>query len=156
MKELRDTVYGAIMTPRAVIDTNVVFEGLTKQGGASRLVIEAWLSGFFQPCVSTALVYEYQSVLTRKLSSARVLHLEVVMSEMLDLAQHVETYFSWRPASPDPGDDFVIDCAMSAYAPVVTWNRKDFQPAGRELGLPIWSPIELLKHIDDTKNWRFS
>lgn len=30
----------------AVIDTNVVFEGLTKQGGASRLVVDAWLACF--------------------------------------------------------------------------------------------------------------
>lgn len=30
---------------RIVVDTNVVFEGLTKQGGASGLIIEAWLAG---------------------------------------------------------------------------------------------------------------
>ena len=30
---------------RIVIDTNVVFEGLTKQGGASGLIIDAWLAG---------------------------------------------------------------------------------------------------------------
>ena len=28
---------------RAVIDTNVVFEGLTKQGGVAGVIIEAWL-----------------------------------------------------------------------------------------------------------------
>ena len=29
---------------RTVIDTNVVFEGLTKKGGASGLIIDAWLA----------------------------------------------------------------------------------------------------------------
>jgi len=30
---------------RAVIDTNVVFEGLTKQGGVCGLIIDAWRAG---------------------------------------------------------------------------------------------------------------
>lgn len=105
---------------KVVIDTNVVFEGPTKKGGASRLVIEAWLSELFVPCVSTALIYEYWSVITRKLSAARVSRLDPVLSEMLDHARHVEIYFTWRPSSPDPGDDFVIDCAVNANAVVVT------------------------------------
>ncbi len=30
-----------------VIDTNVVFEGLTKQGCAAGLVVDTWLDGLF-------------------------------------------------------------------------------------------------------------
>jgi predicted nucleic acid-binding protein len=30
---------------KIVVDTNVLFEGLTKQGGASGLIIDAWLAG---------------------------------------------------------------------------------------------------------------
>jgi hypothetical protein len=48
---------------RAVIDTNVVFEGLTTQGGAAGFVIDTWLNGGFRPCVSNSLAYEYQDVL---------------------------------------------------------------------------------------------
>ena len=33
------------VSPRIVVDTNVVFEGLTKQSGASGLIIDAWLVG---------------------------------------------------------------------------------------------------------------
>ena len=36
---------------RVVIDTNVVFEGLTKQGGAAGLVIDAGLAGLLEVCV---------------------------------------------------------------------------------------------------------
>lgn len=56
---------------KVVIDTNVVFEGLTKQGGAAGLIIDAWLAGFINVCVSNALGYEYEDVLSRKLSDAR-------------------------------------------------------------------------------------
>jgi len=56
---------------RAVIDTNVLFEGLTRQGGAPGLIIDAWFADLFQPCVSNALAYEYLDVLSRKLSEPR-------------------------------------------------------------------------------------
>jgi predicted nucleic acid-binding protein len=140
----------------AVIDTNVVFEGLTKQGGASRLVVDAWLAGLFQPCVSTALVYEYRSVLSRKLSAERMFRLEIVLAEMLDQARHVEIYFSWRPASPDPGDDLLIDCAIGVNATVVTWNRRDFLYAQARFGLQILSPVEFLRQLADIDPRRIS
>ena len=139
---------------RAVIDTNVVFEGLTKQGGASRLVIEAWLADLFEPCVSSALAYEYWSVLTRRLSPTRLHRIEKVVTELLDHAHDVEIFFRWRPSSPDPGDDFVIDCAVNASAALVTWNQKDFRQAQAELGLEVLFPIDLLKRIDETQSRR--
>ena len=46
-----DGGYGAMSTfspLRAVIDTNVIFEGLTKQGGSAGVIIEAWLGDLFQ------------------------------------------------------------------------------------------------------------
>ena len=53
---------------RVVIDTNVVFEGLTKKGGASGLIIDAWLAGLMVVCVLNTLAYEYDDVLSRKLA----------------------------------------------------------------------------------------
>jgi predicted nucleic acid-binding protein len=47
---------------RAVVDTNVLFEGLTRLGTGAE-VIDAWVDRRFQPCVSTALALEYQDVL---------------------------------------------------------------------------------------------
>lgn len=133
---------------KAVIDTNVVFEGLTAQGGACGLIVDAWLAGLFQPCVSTALAYEYADVLVRKLSEARLLTLEPVLGRMLARAEFVPIYFSWRPTSPDPGDDLVIDCAMNAGAPVITTNVRDFRLAQRSLGFVLMTPIEFVMGLD--------
>ena len=133
---------------KAVIDTNVVFEGLTARSGACGLIVNAWLAGLFQPCVSTALAYEYADVLARKLSEARWLALEPLLGRMLAQAEFVPIYFSWRPVSPDPGDDLVIDCAMNAGAPVVTTNVRDFRLAQRLLGLAVMTPIEFMMRLD--------
>jgi predicted nucleic acid-binding protein len=131
------------------VDTNVVFEGLTMQGGACGLIVDVWLAGLFRPCVSTALAYEYADVLARKLSEARWLALKPVLGQMLERAEFVPIYFSWRPTSPDPGDDFVIDCAMNAGAPVVTANVRDFRLAQKSLGLLVMTPVEFVKRLGE-------
>ena len=129
---------------RVVIDTNVVFEGLTKQGGAAGFIVDAWLEGLIQVCVSTALAYEYEDVLARKLSEIRWQKLQPVLSTLLGKVEFTVIYYSWRPTSPDPGDDFVIDCAMNAGAVVVTSNTRDFQRAKVSLGLQVMTPTELV------------
>lgn len=130
--------------PRVVIDTNVVFEGLTKQGGASGLIIDAWVSGLIQVCVSNALMCEYEDVLSRKLSLTRWQTLQPVVDLLLSQAEWTIIYYSWRPTSPDPGDDLVIDCAMNANALIVTSNVRDFQRAVKFFGLQVLTPVEFV------------
>ena len=129
---------------RFVIDTNVVFEGLTKQGGAAGLVIDAWLAGLLTVYVSTALAYEYVDVLSRKLSEKRWQRLQPVVGELLALSQFAAIHYSWRPTSPDAGDDLVVDCAMNAGAIVVTSNLRDFRSAEASLGLRVMTPVEFV------------
>jgi predicted nucleic acid-binding protein len=130
---------------RAVIDTNVVFEGLTKQGSSSGLVIDCWLADLFRGYVSNALAYEYSDVLSRKLSERRWKLIKPTLGALLRKSQYVNIYYTWRPISPDPCDDLVIDCAMNAGATVVTKNTKDFIKANKTLGLRVWTPIQLLQ-----------
>ena len=136
----------------AVIDTNVVFEGLTKQGGPSGLIIEAWQGGLFWPCVSNSLMYEYMDVLSRKLSASRWQEIKPVLGRLLSQADFVTLYYSWRPMSPDPGDDHVIDCAMNAGAPIVTLNVRDFRLAQQSLGLEVITPVEFVKRLAEEPN----
>ena len=84
----------------AVIDTNIIFEGLTKQGGASGLIIDAWLAGLFRACVSNSLAYEYMEVLSRELSEARWQKIQPILGMLLAQAEFVTIYYSWRPISP--------------------------------------------------------
>ena len=142
-------IMSTILRHRAVIDTNIIFEGLTKQGGASSLIIEAWLAGLFHACVSNSLAYEYVEVLSRELSEARWQKIQPVLGTLLAQAEFVTIYYSWRPISPDPGDDHVIDCAMNAGVPVVTLNVRDFLRAARELGLEVITPLEFVTRLAD-------
>jgi predicted nucleic acid-binding protein len=136
----------------AVIDTNIVFEGLTKRGGASGLIIDAWLAGLFRACVSNSLAYEYIAVLSRKLSKARWQKVKPVLGTLIAQAEFVTVHYSWRPISPDPGDDHVIDCAMNAGAPVITSNVRDFYLAAESLGLRIMTPVEFVTYLANQAN----
>jgi predicted nucleic acid-binding protein len=130
-----------------VIDTNVIFEGLTKQGGAVGLIIDAWRAGLLRAYVSNALAYEYADVLSQKLSAARWQRIKPMLGALLVQAEFVPIYYSWRPSSPDPGDDHVIDCAMNAGATVISANVRDFQLAKRTLGLRVMTPVEFLSQL---------
>ena len=129
---------------RVVVDTNVVFEGLTKKGGASGLIVDAWLAGLMVVCVSNTLAYEYDDVLSRKLAKGRWIEIQPVLARLISIAEYTSIYFSWRPTSPDPGDDLAIDCAMNADAIVVTSNIKDFRSAREWLGLRVMTPVEFV------------
>jgi len=129
-------------TIRFVIDTNVLFEGLTTKKSTSSLLVDAWYAELFQAHVTTTLAYEYVDVLSRKLSANRWNQLKPAVGQLLQLSKLVTAHYSWRPISPDPGDDHVIDCAMNAGASVVTWNRKDFRSAKEDLGLSVLTPVD--------------
>lgn len=128
---------------RAVIDTNVLFEGLTRRGPAAE-VIDAWTAREFQPCVSTALVLEYQDVMARKLGQARAEEALKAIQALLDRCEHVLVYFSYRPASRDPGDDLVVDCVLNGGAVLVTENVRDFEMPARTLGFQIFRPAQFV------------
>jgi predicted nucleic acid-binding protein len=132
---------------RVVVDTNVVFEGLTKQGGACGLVIDAWKTGYLYVHLSNALAYEYADVLSRKLSAARWQHIKPVLGALLKQGEFVPVHYSWRPSSPDPGDEHVIDCAMNAGAMIITSNVRDYEAARQSLGVRVVTPVELIMRL---------
>ncbi len=134
---------------RAVIDTNILFKGLTKRNSASAYILRLWQAQLFQPCVSLAVQYEYYDVLARKLASRRWNRIQPVLGTLLARAHPIVIHYRWQPSSPDPGDEKIIDCAMNARAWVVTYNLRDFILARFNLGLVVLSPQEFLEHLID-------
>ena len=128
---------------RAVIDTNVLLEGITRKGTPGR-VIDAWAARRFVPCVSTALALEYEEVLLRKFTEAKHELVLAALQALLSRAEYVPILSRVRPLSPDPDDDFVIECAFNASASVVTRNLRDFRVAETALGMVILNPDAFL------------
>ncbi len=141
------------MALRVVLDTNVIFEGLTKQTSACGLIIDAWRAGLITVCVSNSLMLEYEDVLSRKLGEQRWYETRRILKKLFTQSTNfTRIAFSWRPASPDPGDDHVIDCALNASALLITANVKDFAQARQELGLRVLTPVALLTRLVNQKS----
>jgi predicted nucleic acid-binding protein len=133
---------------RAVVDTNVVLEGLTRLGPAGD-VMNAWAQRRFQPCVSTALALEYQDVLGRKLSRGKRDRVLKALQALLVRCEYVPIRFTYRPASQDPGDDLVVDCVLNSQSLLVTNNLRDFRAPSRELGFGLHRPSEFLEMLEE-------
>ena len=131
---------------RAVVDTNVLFEGLTRRG-ASADVVDAWVAREFMPCVSTAMALEYEEVLGNRLGVAKRNVALPALQALLARAEFVPIFYSVRPMSPDPDDDFVIDCAFNAGAAIVTHNVKDFRGLEAALGIEVLGPAEFTARL---------
>jgi predicted nucleic acid-binding protein len=127
----------------AVVDTNVLFEVLTRLGSSAE-VIDAWAGRRFRPCVSTALALEYQDVLARKLRPARGESALMALQALLVRCEYVPIYYSYRPASRDPGDDFIVDCVLNSRAALITYNVRDFADPSRRLGFKVLQPKEFM------------
>ena len=134
---------------RVVLDTNVIFEGLTQRQGVCGAIIDAWFEDIIQVHISNALAYEYSDVLSRKLSPARYTEAINTLDVLLSQAKYVTINFRWRPSSPDPGDEFLIDCAMNANAVLITSNVRDFRLAQHTLGLAVLTPQVYLRLLLD-------
>jgi predicted nucleic acid-binding protein len=88
--------------------------------------------------------FGYQDVLARKLVPARGEAALMALQALLARCEYVPIYYSYRPASRDPGDDFVVDCVLNSHSVLVTQNVKDFVAVSRQLGFQVFRPSEFL------------
>lgn len=101
---------------------------------------------------TAALAIEYEAVCRRSehrlpagLSEKDV---ETFLDAVVDLVEPVDAWFLWRPQLRDPGDEFVLEAAANGRAAaIVTFNRRDFEPASHRFGIEVLSPGQALMRI---------
>ena len=122
-----------------VVDTNVFVSAVLGPGGASREVLRRCLSGAHTPLMGSALLNEFEAVLSRQdlfrgcALSAR--EREALLDAFLNRCRWTRIYYLWRPNLPDEADNHVIELAIAGAADaVITRNTRDF--TGAELRFP--------------------
>jgi len=142
-------VQSSPMPKTIVVDTNV-FVGALLGSSASNRLIDACLTGEFQPLMGTALFKEYEDVMHRDelFESSRLSKNErqEVLDIFLSMCRWARIYFAWRPNLRDEGDNHLVELALAGGAEVlVTRNKRDLTSG--ELRFPqlaIMTPEELL------------
>lgn len=136
-----------------VIDTNVFVAALLGPSGASRSILRACLGGRLVPLMGSALLAEYESLLSREALFRDCLleraEREAVLNAFLSVCRWTVIYFSWRPNLRDEADNHLIELAVAGAARfLVTKNTRDFRLAELHFpGLRIVQPGELHKEM---------
>ena len=128
-----------------VVDTNVLVAAFRSSMGASYRLLQTIEHRRWRPVISPALALEYESVLKRGVEE-----LGLSLGDVDDFTEYlcgcarlVQIYFRWRPMLPDPDDDRILEVAVRAGSPIVTFNVRDFRGC-ESLGIRTMSPGELL------------
>lgn len=132
---------------RAVFDTNVVASASLWRG-APFDCLAAWAQGRCEAAVSPELLAEYHETMER-LRREYPHHACVEWAEALtDSAILVFPNERAGGATPDPGDEKVLECSLASEAEViVTGDKKHLLPLGRFHDADIVSPAEFLRRI---------
>src|SRR5258706_3834886 len=89
--------------------------------------------------VSVPLMVQYEAVLCRPehlaVAGISPADVAVLLDAIAMVVEPIRISYLWRPLLPDPGDDLVLETAVNGRADViVTFNRRDFEPAAGRFG----------------------
>jgi putative PIN family toxin of toxin-antitoxin system len=137
---------------RLVLDTDVVVAAVRSPGGASRQLLLDILDGRARLLLSTSLLVEYESVLTRREHLVRGRAKAADIVELLDglanLCEPVAFDFRWRPSGASSDDELVVETAINGQADAVaTFNLRDMQTALSAYGIGAHRPGPLVRRI---------
>jgi predicted nucleic acid-binding protein len=102
--------------------------------------------------MSTALLLEYEAVLTRPtvlrmigIDTASVL---AVLDELAGLCTPVALDYRWRPVAADPDDDMVIETGINGGADAIaTFNLGDMRAGAERFGVVAQRPATILRRL---------
>ena len=142
------------MLGRTVLDTDVLVAAVRSDRSASRVLLTAALERRYLVLASVPLMLQYESVLTRPehLAAAHIsaADVEVLLDAIALVVEPIRISYLWRPVLPDPGDDLVLETAVNGRADVVvTFNRRDFEPAVGRFGLEVITPADAVRRLED-------
>jgi putative PIN family toxin of toxin-antitoxin system len=132
---------------KVVFDTNVVASASFWRGTPFDC-LAAWAQGRCEAVVSPALLAEYHETIEE-------LRLEYPARKPVEwvnaLTESAELIFPTERATgatPDPGDEMVLECALAAEADyIVTGDKKHLLPLREFHDIPIVSPADFLRRL---------
>jgi len=132
---------------RVVIDTNVFISVLRSQFGASYKFFALIDKGVYKLNLSVPLALEYESVAKRMLDNISLSEEEIddILDFVISKSNRWKISYLWRPQLKDPGDDMVLELAVTANCNyILTYNVKDFKGI-QKFGIQAITPKEFLE-----------
>jgi putative PIN family toxin of toxin-antitoxin system len=133
---------------RVVLDANVLVSGLLSPKGSPGQILEAWLHGRFDLCMSPPIFHELRRVLQYPRIQDRLKNgqRDKLMATLAQTSLWVDGVLMLEILKRDPSDNPYLACAVEARAEyLVTGNSAHFFEAGEIFqGVQILSPRQFL------------
>ena len=136
---------------QVVIDTNVFVAALRSCRGASYKLLMLIGGEKFDINISVPLILEYEDVAKRLIGDIALTEQDIddIIDYMCAVANRRKISYLWRPFLRDPGDDMVLELAVTAGCDfIVTYNKRDFQGV-EQFGLSVVTPKEFLQEMGE-------
>jgi putative PIN family toxin of toxin-antitoxin system len=135
---------------KVVLDTSVLIAALRAGSGVSAEALVRILRLDVRLLLSYALLCEYRDVALRpdqlRAFQLTAKEVEEVISQVEELAEPLPFAESYRPLSPDPNDDLVLEAAINGRADlVVTHNIRHLREAAARFKIEVVTPPEFLQ-----------
>src|SRR5262249_54960480 len=126
-----------------------LYAGIRSSRGASRIILELVADSVIEPVITPALFLEYEERLrgAPELQALGLTDNELMafLDELAAKSYRIRVDVRWRPVSPDPDDDMVIECVVNGGADmIVTFNTRDLKPAHDVFGIMVLTPRQFL------------
>jgi putative PIN family toxin of toxin-antitoxin system len=136
------------ITPKVVLDTNVLVSALLFKGTLSKMV-ELWKAGRIKPVFSRATFQELKKVLTYPkfaLNPKEILML--LEEEVLPYFEVVKVIKEVIGVCRDPEDDKFLSCALVSGADFVVTGDDDLLILNQFQTVKIIKPIEFINYLE--------
>jgi putative PIN family toxin of toxin-antitoxin system len=135
-----------------VLDTLVLVAAICSPSGASMALLDAALRGATETLISTALLLEYEAVMTRPehllVAEYSLVGIQELLDAVCEAGTNVSVHWHWRPQLHDPDDEMVLETAINGYADaIVEFNQADFILGTKRFGLKLLTPSEALESV---------
>lgn len=130
-----------------VADTNVFVSALRSQFGASYKLFSLIDKDVYKLNMSVPLALEYEAVAKRMIGEISLNEEEIdnILDFVISNSNRWEIYYLWRPQLKDPGDDMVLELAVTASCSyIITYNVNDFKGI-ENFGVQAITPKDFLK-----------
>jgi putative PIN family toxin of toxin-antitoxin system len=138
---------------QVVIDTNVLVAALRSQRGAAHRLLRSLDEGRWQANLSVPLLLEYEDVVKRPglVAGLSAEEIDDILDYICAVANRREIFYLWRPALPDPKDDFILELAVEGGCDfIITYNVRDFAGA-EKFGIQVVTPQQFFERLEEAR-----
>jgi putative PIN family toxin of toxin-antitoxin system len=131
---------------RAVLDTNVLISAILF-GGKPQRALEVAIKGEYSLYISETLIEELRNVLLRPKFGFGAQTVEIIIAELIGVAELVDPSNRINVISEDTDDDRILECAVESRAHFIVTGDSHLLALVEYLKIKIIEPDQFLKII---------